>query len=370
MRKACPQLILVLFVLQIAVLRADEPLDIAATYQRIARDYRLVDQGLTSTRRDALGRITRDAYQRLIHESAGREDLTADDMFSLASCYEALGNAQPAIAYYQQSLRKEPRAKTHLSLVRMYAGHNMPAAEQHYASAVKLQPDFPGLGSYHETIGDGYVQLANWQAASVRYRKYADYLKVLADRSPADAGLAVTLGSAQVFSRQAGKLAAMIGSPPPTCVFQQWIQGKPTTLKQLKGQVVVLDFFGVWAEPSLRRMEWLKQLHEKHQKQGVMVIGITRPFGYRWHQDENLRRFEPTLSSEQESEGVAEFAKQHSLGFALAMISEDGFKLFQAESLPHTLVLDKSGRIQTILRRTGDEGLQRVENEIVALTTR
>ena len=54
----------------------------------------------------------------------------------------------------------------------------------------------------------------------------------------------------QAYSREGGgdrrkALNAMEGKKAPNWQVEQWIQGK-TTLKELKGKVVLLDFWGVW----------------------------------------------------------------------------------------------------------------------------
>ncbi len=41
------------------------------------------------------------------------------------------------------------------------------------------------------------------------------------------------------------KLDALEGKPAPAWDFEEWVQGE-TKLKDLKGKVVLIDFWGVW----------------------------------------------------------------------------------------------------------------------------
>jgi hypothetical protein len=42
------------------------------------------------------------------------------------------------------------------------------------------------------------------------------------------------------------KLAAIQGKPAPDLEIKEWFNGKPLKLKELKGKVVMLDFWGTW----------------------------------------------------------------------------------------------------------------------------
>lgn len=64
-------------------------------------------------------------------------------------------------------------------------------------------------------------------------------------------------------------------------------KGKQISLKELKGKVVLLDFWGTWCIPCLKAMPDIQAIHEKFKGQPVEIIGVsveteskTDPLGY------------------------------------------------------------------------------------------
>jgi peroxiredoxin len=51
----------------------------------------------------------------------------------------------------------------------------------------------------------------------------------------------------------------------------------------LKGSVIVLDFWGTWCEPCIAEIPTFNKLHEKYRSRGLKMIGITVQSG--WAED-------------------------------------------------------------------------------------
>ena len=69
--------------------------------------------------------------------------------------------------------------------------------------------------------------------------------------------------------------AMMIGQPAPELVkIQGWANGDPVTLAELRGKVVVLDFWGWWCGPCLTSMPELMKLHDDYHDKGLVIIGV------------------------------------------------------------------------------------------------
>ena len=54
----------------------------------------------------------------------------------------------------------------------------------------------------------------------------------------------------------------------------QWINSKPLRWKDIKGKVVVLDFWAVWCGPCMSDMPRVNELYKKWEENGITVIGI------------------------------------------------------------------------------------------------
>ena len=56
-----------------------------------------------------------------------------------------------------------------------------------------------------------------------------------------------------------------------------WFNSDPLTLSQLKGKVVIIDFWTYTCINCQRTFPYLKQWHEKYKDQGLVIIGVHSP---------------------------------------------------------------------------------------------
>ncbi|MGH9794708.1 MAG: TlpA family protein disulfide reductase [Candidatus Acidiferrales bacterium] len=66
---------------------------------------------------------------------------------------------------------------------------------------------------------------------------------------------------------------SIAGQPAPDFSFT--LDGKPTKLSDLRGKVVVLNFWATWCPPCVDEMPSLDALHAMIAPQGGMVLGIS-----------------------------------------------------------------------------------------------
>jgi thiol-disulfide isomerase/thioredoxin len=97
-----------------------------------------------------------------------------------------------------------------------------------------------------------------------------------------------TYGVAQTFEVKAGetektfeadlpanRLSELVGKPAPELVkIKGWKNGGPVKLADLKGRVVVLDFWGYWCGPCVHSMPELMETYEKYKDKGLVVIAV------------------------------------------------------------------------------------------------
>jgi len=90
---------------------------------------------------------------------------------------------------------------------------------------------------------------------------------------PKEAGSKV-LDNAKLYNVGAFKAPNFVG-------IQDWINSKPLTLAQLKGKVVLIDFWTYTCINCIRSLPYVQGWYSEYQKDGLVVIGVEAPeFSY------------------------------------------------------------------------------------------
>jgi thiol-disulfide isomerase/thioredoxin len=110
------------------------------------------------------------------------------------------------------------------------------------------------------------------------------------------------------------------------------LAGKEFDLKNLKGKVVLVDFWGTWCGPCVAEVPNMLKAHEKYHKRGFEIIGIAR--------DKN-------------DAIVEKFMKARNIPWACINIA-DSSKLIEmhgVKSYPTVMLVDRDGRIVSMRAR-------------------
>jgi thiol-disulfide isomerase/thioredoxin len=97
------------------------------------------------------------------------------------------------------------------------------------------------------------------------------------------------------------------------------------SLEKLRGKVVLIDFWGTWCGPCVKKLPALEALHKKYRDRGLVVIGV---------------------HSEQAGDLVAEFLDKEPLSFPIAVDTGDTAKSYAVDSWPTYFLIDKAGKAQ------------------------
>lgn len=95
------------------------------------------------------------------------------------------------------------------------------------------------------------------------------------------------------FSEAVAKLAADDERREKADFTLADLNGKSWRLRDLRGKVVLVNFFAIWCAPCVQEMPDLEALYEQYQSQGLIILGITPNVA---HQD--LRELENFLTKE------------------------------------------------------------------------
>ena len=99
-----------------------------------------------------------------------------------------------------------------------------------------------------------------------------------------ESGLARKLGASQAMNEKAartGKMGELIlpveGTLPPLDGLGPWFNSPPLTREQLKGKVVVIDFWTYSCINCLRSIPYVRAWYQQYAKDGLVVIGVHAP---------------------------------------------------------------------------------------------
>jgi thiol-disulfide isomerase/thioredoxin len=136
-------------------------------------------------------------------------------------------------------------------------------------------------------------------------------------------------------------------SGPPEIRVDEWIDQKPTKLSDLRGQVVLLDFWAPWCGPCRVTFPRLQKWHESYKNKGLVILGVTNFFG---------RADGKELTKAQELDYLRSFKKTFRLpyGFAVAD-SEENDRNYAVASIPTTFLIDRRGVVRFISTGSGDQ---------------
>lgn len=106
------------------------------------------------------------------------------------------------------------------------------------------------------------------------------------------------------------------------------LDGRVTNLKELKGKVVVLNFWASWCKPCRREMPSLSHLSERFHEKGLIVLTVTGERGFFG------------------SRNVKKFVTKQALNLPVLLDSGGkARKTYEVSSLPTTYIIGRDGRI-------------------------
>ena len=99
-----------------------------------------------------------------------------------------------------------------------------------------------------------------------------------------ESGLARRLGASQSMDESSARTNAagelvlpVLGTLPPLDGLGPWFNGPPLTNRQLKGKVVLIDFWTYSCINCLRTLPYLEAWDSKYRKDGLVIIGVHAP---------------------------------------------------------------------------------------------
>ncbi len=144
----------------------------------------------------------------------------------------------------------------------------------------------------------------------------------------------------------------LLGHPAPPMTFR-WSNHEPPidSLADLRGKVVVLDFWATWCSPCLASIPDVQDLQARYAGHDVVILGVTSLQGYHMSYadgaNRRAKRIETRGAPEREFELMGEFVTERGITWPVAFSHASVYDPeFYVRGIPHVVIIDAEGVVR------------------------
>ncbi len=120
------------------------------------------------------------------------------------------------------------------------------------------------------------------------------------------------------------------GRAPEFTGIHQWLNSPPLSMAELRGKVVLVDFWTYSCSNCINTLPYVKQWHEKYKDQGLVVVGVHTP----------------EFPFEKSTDNVKAAIKRFDIRYPVAQDNAYAtWSAFRNQYWPATYLIDANGRI-------------------------
>lgn len=135
------------------------------------------------------------------------------------------------------------------------------------------------------------------------------------------------------------EVGKLIGKPAPAFTLQL-LSGKSVTSAELKGHVVLLDFWATWCKSCVGASPTIQKIFEKYSSKGVRVIGVNC-----MESIVSEKKLTPAQMITESFAKASNYAKEHGYSYEFAVYGDPITTNWTIAGLPAFIILDQNGNV-------------------------
>ena len=333
--------------------------------------------------------------------------LSGDDVYYLGLLHHLAGNADASLAAMRQFLKKDPdgqKAQTARNVVVLYAVRKdlIPEANAAVAAYARHQPQSADDRYRMELlITDAYMRAKDYPSMSAHAKQMLEASKTFIETNNGEVfrrdemllkstvlltdaylksnqkdlavaaltelrRLSIQLPSAHLYRDATARLMQLDPKVNPEELFNpslvssktalpeltgnDWVEQEAKKLTDLRGQVVLLDFWAPWCGPCRYTLPNLSRWQTKYKSKGLVILGVTKYYGH----DE-----QKPVTPKEELDYLRYFRKRQAMpyGFLVSDGDTNDFN-YGVFSIPTSFLIDRNGVLRYISFGAGEEEIQ------------
>lgn len=203
--------------------------------------------------------------------------------------------------------------------------------------------------------------------------EYADRLNTIADRrekeqpANADKDYITKTGHlrlhAQIFKANV-RSRHILGDQAPEIEFTHFFNSKPFSFADLKGNVVVLDFWATWCGPCITTFPHMREFYAEYKDKGVIVLGVT---GLQGAVANHGREAATNLTEEQELALMPEFINYQKITWPIVFSTRGCDDVeYGVRGIPTLIIIDKKGVVRLSTHPARQEEIKKMVDKLLS----
>ena len=145
---------------------------------------------------------------------------------------------------------------------------------------------------------------------------------------------------------------SLISKTPPELEVDEWVEQQPVKLSDLRGQVVLVDFWAPWCGPCRYTLPQLSRWHSAFKSKGLVILGVTKYYGHGGGLE---------LTPAAELVYLRDFRTRNRLPYGFLISDSDQNAInYGVFSIPTSFLIDRKGVVRYISLGASEDEIQKL----------